>query len=196
VTNLESLTIERAFAAGVAAACKDPGTQSALRAASQNHSDRRRMTVARVLDPLIPDGERIGAPARPFHVVAALIAQLPRDRALRVSIEMPAERYPRSLGRCLAQAVARRELDEESAERLLKRVLWSTPAVLYAQLPHLVRRMPERADAIDYPQLLAHLRAWPRRRKAISERWNDDFFDELTRASARRAEAADETANN
>ena len=196
VTETDKLAVERAFVAAVREACKDPGTQQALRAAAKTHSDKRRPTVSKALTAAIPENERVGAALKPYHVVAALIAQLPRQRVLTIPTDTPGDRYPRSFGRCLAQAVSRRELAEETAERQLKRLLWSTPAALYAQLPHLVRRMPERPDAIDYPQLLADLRAWPSERKAISEHWNDQFFDEITRTSAQRAEAADDAAQH
>ena len=187
----DRLNREREFVAAVRRACGDPGLQQALRVAANKHTDRRRMKVAEALDPAIPDAERVGDALKPYHVVASLIAQLPRPRALAVQIDPSADGFPRNLGRCLAQAVTRRELDADMAKRQLQRLLWASPAIVYAQLPHLIRRMPDRSDAIDYPQLLRDLRRWPTARREISERWNDDFFAELTRASARKAEADD-----
>jgi CRISPR type I-E-associated protein CasB/Cse2 len=187
----DRLRPERAFVAAVRTACKDPGLQQALRVAASRHTDRRRMKVAEALDEAIPELERLGDALKPYHLVASLIAQLPRQRALAVSSAAQPDGYSRSLGRCVAQAVARHELDAEVAKRQLQRLLWASPAVVYAQLPHLIRRMPERPDAVDYAQLLRDLRRWPTARREISERWNDEFFAELTRISAYRAEADD-----
>ncbi|WP_129839660.1 type I-E CRISPR-associated protein Cse2/CasB [Streptomyces sp. RFCAC02] len=198
------------FVDQVLAACREPGTQQALRQglAKPVNEVPARTHAALLRAGLVPENAR-GAKRRAYYAVAALIAA--RPRAMRETDARETESAPESgteptgatpppsatgtpdvktswgssLGACLAQAVTREGADqakEAGVESRLHLLVRQDIDGLHRMLPAVVRQMSSSGVPVDYGRLLYDIAAWPYTRGRTTTRWLEDYYRTIRRS--------------
>ncbi|MCZ0978764.1 type I-E CRISPR-associated protein Cse2/CasB [Streptomyces diastatochromogenes] len=202
------------YVAWITDACREPGTRSALRAGLGRDLDRVR-PMHRIVASWLPRHRPVPeTEERAFYLIASMIADRPRhtftaedepaEAAEEAAPTPPAadgpgsaparededtwsERWGRSLGHCLAQAVVEgpgreREMRISNAEARLHLLTRQSAAGLHRHLPATVRYLQQTGIDIDWVRLMEDLIAWPARSGRISRRWLQDYYRETTRS--------------
>ncbi|MFD3332197.1 type I-E CRISPR-associated protein Cse2/CasB [Streptomyces sp. NPDC058700] len=198
----------RKYIAWITDACRDPGTRSALRAGLRRDLDHVR-PMHRIVAPWLPSQRHVPeAEERAFYLIASMVADRPRhtfatedEPAEAVEEAVPArsaadgpvaasaregedtrsERWGRSLGHCLAQAVVHspgreREMRASTAEARLHLLTRQSASGLHRHLPATVRYLRQTGIDVDWARLMEDLIAWPAFSGRISRRWLQDYY--------------------
>ncbi|MFB7512845.1 type I-E CRISPR-associated protein Cse2/CasB [Streptomyces sp. NPDC056144] len=215
-----------AYVAWIRKECGDPGTRAALRAGVGRDLNHVR-PMHRIVAPWLPRHRHVPeAEERAFYLVASMIADRPRHTfaaedesdntvdeettpAGMVEADGPAsapanegedaraERWGRSLGHCLAQAVVdspgrERDMRASAAEARLDLLTRQSTAGLHRHLPATVRHLSQTGVDVDWVRLMQDLIAWPTLSGRISRRWLQDYYRETTRNRNEKSDQEDQ----
>ncbi|MFH8717330.1 type I-E CRISPR-associated protein Cse2/CasB [Streptomyces zaomyceticus] len=211
----------RRYVTWITDACRDPGTHNALRAGVGRDLDHVR-PMHRIVAPWLPRHRHVSeTEERAFYLVASMIADRPRytfateDEAdeettpasaeadgpvaasAREGEDTQFERWGRSLGHCLAQAVVdspgrEREMRDSTAEARLHLLTRQSAAGLHRHLPATVRYLRQTGIDVDWVRLMEDLIAWPALSGRISRRWLQDYYCETTRNRNEKSDQEDQ----
>ncbi|MFC8265780.1 type I-E CRISPR-associated protein Cse2/CasB [Streptomyces cinereoruber] len=139
-------------------------------------------------------GEQPQATDAPSGSVADDLGSVAADRDGQFE---PAERWGRSLGYCLAQAVVEgpgreREMRISAAEARLHLLTRQSAAGLHRHLPATVRHLRQTGTDVDWAQLMEDLIAWPVSSGSISRRWLQDYYQKTDENRNKKNDQEDE----
>ncbi|MEV4949906.1 type I-E CRISPR-associated protein Cse2/CasB [Streptomyces sp. NPDC053755] len=211
------------YIARITDACRDPGTRSALRAGLRRDLDHVH-PMHRIVAPWLPSRRHVPeTEERAFYLIASMIADRPRhafateDEPAETAEETPAssaadgpgaapagegentqfERWGRSLGHCLAQAVVHspgreRDMRASTAEARLHLLTRQSAAGLHRHLPATVRYLRQTGVDVDWARLMEDLIAWPANSGRISRRWLQDYYRETDKSRNDKSDREDQ----
>ncbi|MFF0435617.1 type I-E CRISPR-associated protein Cse2/CasB [Streptomyces sp. NPDC004327] len=211
------------YVAWITDACRNPGTRSALRAGLRRDLDHVR-PMHRIVAPWLPRHRPVPeTEERAFYLIASMIADRPRhtftaeDEPAEEAVPTPpaadgpgsapagededtwSERWGRSLGHCLAQAVVEgpgreREMRISNAEARLHLLTRQSAAGLHRHLPATVRHLRQTGIDVDWVRLMEDLIAWPAFSGRISRRWLQDYYRKTNEDQRDKSDQEDENA--
>lgn len=199
-----------AFVAYIEKICKHPGDRAALRKGLGKPVGKAGQMQRLLAGRVRPTGSATTRDAfeRAHYAIASLIASTPRPRESTPEDETAEEqlaaetsntptshasdRKPRTLGRCLADAVGAGTIRESSAEQRLNLLTRQSTEGLHRHLPSVVRQLGPKPGAVDWVQLLADLLRWPYDRDEVTRSWLRDFYQARFDATLTPAKAAAE----
>ncbi|MCD0452560.1 type I-E CRISPR-associated protein Cse2/CasB [Actinocorallia sp. API 0066] len=165
-------------------ACDDPGRRAALRS-GLGRPLAQSPRMHRVIAGLVP--ERRTAFQQAYYTIASIIASLPPQAR-----GLPPKGASRNFGVCLAEAVARGDLRETSAESRLTLLTRQNERGLYRHLPPAALYISTRPGTVDWPQLLLDLRTWDQGREETARRWLQGYYRTRFKAEREAARTADQ----
>lgn len=213
--NSDSIPWAQQFVERVQRACEFPGQRAALRSGLRRDVDSS-PRMHSIVATLVPRADR-GSEAREraWYAVAAMIASLPRaarkprhDAAEENQAESettgeavggsPAAKRtrPRDLGVCMAEAVTRKAIRDNTAEARLNLLCRQSVEGLHRHLPSTIRQLATTSDAIDWTQLLRDVRGWEDRREEIARRWLQSYYRARFTAERNLARSEDDAEQN
>jgi len=211
-TTTGSASLAAKFIERVQRSCEFPGQRAKLRSGLHRDLEHSRPMHA-IVAPLVPNADRgHDARERAWYAIAAMIASLPR--AARKTRAEPTEDdtadgadesapdhgtstrpRPRNLGVCLAEAVTRKTIRENTAEARLDLLCRQSVDGLHRHLPGLVRQLATTPDAIDWVQLLHDVRRWEDNRDVITRHWLQSYYRARFAAERKAAREQDDDEN-